>query len=110
MGAIAYTIPFDMATREPLPEVYLALVPTAVGWQVLAFLRYGGWNDCPHADAHVCMFKRWKDLYGAEVVGMSHDVVEMQVARPPLERSTALNLAWEQYMYCADIVVKVLRL
>ena len=35
---------------------------------------------------------------------MTRDVIEMQVARPPLDRAEALHLAVEQYGYCRDIV------
>jgi Domain of unknown function (DUF4253) len=46
----------------------------------------------------------WHDLYGAEVVGITSDVVEMHVAKPPLDRESALSLAKAQYLYCNDIV------
>jgi hypothetical protein len=99
-----FTIPTDLSTGKPLAEVYLALVPATTGWLVPAYLRYGGWNDCPVAEEHVSLMKRWHELYGAEVVGMSFDVIEMQVARPPTDRAAALALAREQFIYCSDIV------
>lgn len=50
------------------------------------------------------MFKRWNDLYGAEVIGMLPDLIEMYVPRPPIDRAQALQLSWEQFVYCRDIV------
>ena len=100
----SFSIPCDILTRKPFPSVTLALVPTRTCWEVPAILRYGGWNACPAPEEHVALMKRWHERYGAEVVGMSHDVVEMQVARPPTDPAGALALAWEQYFYCDDIV------
>jgi hypothetical protein len=53
---------------------------------------------------HVAFLKRWHEAWGAEVVGIAGDVVEMEVARPPKDRAAALALAREQFLYCADIV------
>lgn len=44
------------------------------------------------------------EAYGAELVSLSSDVLELQVARPPSTRAQALSLAQEHYAYCRDIV------
>ncbi|BAZ14953.1 hypothetical protein NIES4071_68230 [Calothrix sp. NIES-4071] len=85
-------------------EVVIALVPTTASWQVPAFLKFGNWNDCPQSEVHVALMKHWYELYGAEVVGISNDVVEMQVKNPPKDMAESLHLALEQYIYCYDIV------
>jgi hypothetical protein len=99
-----YTIPSDILIRLPHPNVIIALVPTTFSWQVPAFLKFGNWNDCPAPEVQVCLMKYWQEKYGAEVVGITHDVVEMVVHRPPQDRQTAFQLAQEQYIYCYDIV------
>jgi hypothetical protein len=99
-----YYIPYHYRTKEPLSEVFIGLVPTPGGWEAPAFLGFGGWNDCPPPAEHVCMMKSWHERYGAEVVGITHDIVEMAVARPPTTREAALRLAEEHYAYCYDIV------
>jgi hypothetical protein len=48
--------------------------------------------------------KHWLERYQAEVVGMTHDVIEMRVGRPPTTRDDARELARQQYYYCTDIV------
>ncbi len=102
-----FSIPFTMGLEpEPLPRVHLALVPTDVPWEAPAYLRFGGWNECPFPEEHVAVFSYWYGLYGAVVVGITHDVVEMEVARPPATREAALELAVEQFHYCADIVAQ----
>jgi hypothetical protein len=103
-GDAAFSIPTDILTRKPLRKVHLALVPTRVGWEVPAFLRFGGWNACPQPEEHVSLWKYWGERYGAEIVGISGDVVEAAVSHPPLDREAALTLAREQSLYCDDIV------
>jgi hypothetical protein len=43
---------------------------------------------------------------GAEIAGVSGDVIECIVANPPRDKEQSMNLAWEQYLYCQDIVVQ----
>jgi hypothetical protein len=50
------------------------------------------------------MAKRWHERYGAEIVGMLPDLIEMWVACPPTTREDALDLAKGQDIYCPDIV------
>ena len=52
----------------------------------------------------VAFLHRWHRSYGAELVVMTHDILEFSVSRPPRSRADALELAREQYRYCADIV------
>ncbi|BAY11272.1 DUF4253 domain-containing protein [Calothrix sp. NIES-2098] len=99
-----YTIPYNILNRLPHPNIVVALVPTTFSWEVPAFLKFGNWNDCPASEIHVCLMKYWYEKYGAEVVGISHDVVEMCVQHPPKNREAAFQLAQEQYIYCYDIV------
>ena len=99
-----FTVPYDVLTRKPFPSVLVALVPTTVSWQVPALIRWGAWNDCPRPAEHVAFLKRWQERYGAELVCLSRDVLEVRVGRPPLTESDARPLAEEQFLYCADIV------
>ena len=98
-----FRIPYDRY-YEPLDKVVIALAPTTASWQTFAFLKFGSWNECPAPDEHIAIAKSWHDRYGAEVVGITHDIVEMKVVNPPLDRETAFRLAQEQYIYCSDIV------
>ena len=90
----------------PLPSVHIGLASTACGWQAPAYLRYGAWDECPSAAEHVALFRYWDERYGAEVVAMADDVVEMKVARPPADRDAALELAGWQYLYCRGLVTR----
>jgi hypothetical protein len=102
-----FTIPFEgMRADRPKQEVTIGLFPTTTPWEIPAHLNFGGWNECPNPDAHVLMMKRWFEQYGAELVGMNGDTVEMYASRPPSTREDALKLAREQYLYCEDIVIQ----
>jgi Domain of unknown function (DUF4253) len=87
-----------------LPEVYIALIPTDDWTTVPAHLRWGGWNACPRAEFHVAALRSWRDRFGAELIGLSSDRMDLRVERRPDTREQALELAREHYVYCNDIV------
>lgn len=99
-----FAIPHDTATREQVPRVPIALVPAKASWHVPAVLRL----DAGYVSSamHVAMARRWYDRYGAEIVGMLPDLLEMHVSRPPTTREAAEALAKEQFLYCRDVVVQ----
>jgi hypothetical protein len=94
----------DLLTGEPKSEVYIALVPVAESWMLPAFLKIGGWNDCPTAAEHSAIFKYWNDCYGISVAAIARDIIELEVQRPPSNKEQALKLAEQQFIYCPDIV------
>ena len=94
----------DITTNRPKPMVWLGLAKIEEPWHLPAILKYGGWNDCPHPDAHCAIHRYWQERYGAEIVSMTGDVVECVVKRPPTTQEEAMELAWQQYFYCLDIV------
>lgn len=98
------TVATDVLSGRPLEQVHILLIPAEHSWQIPAYLRWGGWNACPAPEYHVAALRRWHDLYGAEVVGMSGDVINLRVRRPPQDRAAAIALACEQYAYCPDFV------
>ena len=91
-------------TRKPVAKAYLGLVPTDDGTTVPAYLRWGGWNDCPAPEYHVAAMRTWRDRYGAELIGMNSDTINMRVAAKPKTRKEALALARDQHIYCSDVI------
>jgi hypothetical protein len=87
-----------------MPNVYISLIPTDDWTTVPAHLRWGGWNDCPRAEYHVAALRSWRDRFGAELIGLSADRMDLRVARRPDTREQALELAREHYASCSDIV------
>lgn len=94
----------DVLTGEFADGVNVLMMPTTVGHQIPGLLKWGGWNDCPPPEYHVAALRSWNQRYGAQLVTLSADVIELQVTRRPSTREEALALANEQYSYCGDIV------
>ena len=94
----------DVLTGKIKRAVILGIAAVEQPWQLPAVLKYGAWNECPDAEVHCAFHRRWQEKYGAQITGMSSDVVECVVANPPKDQAAALQLAWQQYWYCADIV------
>ncbi len=94
----------DPLTSKPLPTVWFGLFPITDGSEAPAHLPFGDWNECPKPHEHVAMLKHWRTRYGAKVVAIAGDIVELCVDRRPQTRDEALALAREQYYYCADVV------
>lgn len=97
------TIGHDHRGR-PKPEVFIATVPTTDSSAIPVFMRFGDWNACPPPHVHMAMARYWRNRFGAEIATLSSDVMEFTVSRPPSDDAQALELAWQQYLYCADIV------
>ncbi|MGZ8702598.1 MAG: DUF4253 domain-containing protein, partial [Gaiellaceae bacterium] len=100
----SFTGPTEILSGLPLPEVALVVVPADASWHVPCLLQYGDWNECPPAVAHAAILRRWEERYGARVVTMRYDTIELAVDRPIATQQEALVVAHEQYVYCADIV------
>jgi hypothetical protein len=87
---------------EAWPRVHIAILPTDDWTTAPAYLRAGGWNDCPEAAVMVSALRSWRDRYGVELVGFSHDVMNIRAEIGPASREEALALAWEHYLFCSD--------
>jgi hypothetical protein len=94
----------DLLTGVPHAKVHIALIPTDDWTAIPAHLSWGGWNSCPEPEYHVAALRSWRERFGAELVGLSHDTMNLTVASRPATREAALALAREHYDYCSDIV------
>jgi hypothetical protein len=50
--------------------------------------------------------RTWRERYGAELIGMSFDTINLLVATRPKTREEALAFARDQYIYCTDIIAQ----
>jgi hypothetical protein len=98
------SVAIDIVSGAPHQKVHIALIPTDDWTTIPAHLRWGAWNGCPPPEYHVVALRSWRDRFGAELVGLSSDTMNLRVTRQPQTRSEALELAQEQYVYCSDIV------
>jgi hypothetical protein len=102
--SMGLSIAHDLMTRKPFPNVYIVLVPTDDSATIPAHLHWGSWNECPAPEYHVAALRHWRSAYGAELVGLGRDTIDLKVARKPATRDEALELARVQYAYCNDII------
>ena len=95
---------YDTLTGQPHRRVHIVVIPTDDPTTIPAYLRWGGFNDCPSPEYHVAALRHWRDRYGAELVGLDMAPLNIRVARKPATRAEALALARVQFDYCSDIV------
>jgi hypothetical protein len=103
IAPVGLTIASDLIGR-PLPRVHIVTLPTTLSWEVPAWLRWGNWNACPPADYHCAALRDWQARFGAELVAIDRDTINIRVRRRPADRAEALALAREQFAYCPDTV------
>ena len=101
---IGPTVTKNVLTNRFEQTVQIVLLPTKNCWEVPAFLNWGNWNACPPAKYHVAALKKWHELYGAELVCLSGDTLEVRLKKRPENRSAAMKLAEELYFYCPDLL------
>jgi hypothetical protein len=99
-----YSWPLSYRLNPSALTVTMALLPTETSWHAPAWLKFGDRNNCPSPDLQVRLLKYWADQYGAEIVGVGKDTLELRVERPPTEPQIALDLAHEQFIYCPDLI------
>jgi hypothetical protein len=97
------TVGYDHKNK-PHAEIFIATLPTGDSAAIPVYLRFGDWNSCPSAHVHMALARRWGGRFGAQIATVSSDIVEYTVERPPSSDAEAMELAWEQYLYCVDIV------
>lgn len=96
----------DLLSGKFLDSVVVGFSPAPVArwWETAAHLRFGGWNDCPDPAVHVMLHKLWAERYGARLVTLAFDTVELAIEKPIRTREEALEVASLQYEYCNDVV------
>jgi hypothetical protein len=104
MGAPELSVATETLTGAPLDKVQIVILPTDDPSTIPAYLHWGHWNGCPAPEYHIAALRSWRERFGAELVGLSHDVMNIRVKSRPPTRKAALELAREQYVYCSDIV------
>jgi len=93
---------WDYETQKTQPMI-LAKIPVKHPWMVFAYLPFGGWNDCPDTAALMAVSKYWHERHGAVPAVLTYDTLEYSVPAP-VPQESALQLAKEQYAFCADII------
>ncbi|WP_316572237.1 DUF4253 domain-containing protein [Neobacillus sp. YIM B06451] len=85
-------------------KIIIAKIPTSKPWEVAAWVPMGGFNECPMPEEQVAIFQHWFEKYGAIPALVDVDVWELVVKNPPKTQEESVELAWEQFGFCSDIV------
>ena len=97
-----YTSLFHYSTGETL-ETLLIELPTAKPWEAVAYVPFGGWNECPPPGEMAAICKYWYEAHGAIPVIITSDTLEMSVPAP-IGNEKALEAAKEHYAFTPDRV------
>lgn len=88
---------------EGITETMLLKVPTTKPWELVAYVPFGGWNECPEVKEMMAVCKYWFEKYGAIPVTISHDVMEMRLPAPVAEKDV-MQAAREHFAFTPDRV------
>ncbi len=88
-GGMRQTVLFEIPTRNP--------------WEVVVYVPFGGWNDCPAPDEMAAICKYWYETYGAVPAVISHDTLEF-ILPQPIAKDEAMKVAQEHFAFCGDRV------
>lgn len=94
----------DPLTGTTIETAYILLIPARSGFEVPAHFRFGAWNNCPPPELHVAALRGWHDRYGAELVAIGGDVVDLWTRTRPLLSPDCITLAREHFQYCSDVL------
>lgn len=91
---------FNYGSKQTLP-IILAKIPVTQAYQALAWVPFGGWNECPNVEVMLAIAKYWQDKYGAFPCLVGYDTLEFFVEQP-VSAEDAMELALEQYVFAVD--------
>jgi hypothetical protein len=94
---------FSFSSRDTV----IGLIPARHGWEVPGLLSWqGAVNYDLDGAHHVAVLRHWQQRYGAELVTLTRDYIELLVARPPRDPATTVQVAVELLGYCPDLDVQ----
>ncbi|MFI5528482.1 DUF4253 domain-containing protein [Kitasatospora sp. NPDC051853] len=112
--ALPDELPWPPADRAPYSRIpggplWLLLAPAAAGHElpvlldplVTGFTDFYDWSI--PAEHHAAVLRDLHRRFGAEVYYAGGSTLELKVARPPTDRTTALRVARELQAYCTDV-------
>lgn len=80
-------------------DIFIAFLPIEHSWRAAQSRGFGGFNSCPYPVEHAAVHREWFERFGAEVVTITRDMVEMRVTKPPTTWREAFELAEDQELY-----------
>lgn len=84
--------------------VYLVRVPTANPWEIIAWLPFCGWNECPNADDMVKICRHWYESYGATPAFITGDMMMFWLDKPIRDKQTARDISHQHAAFCSEFL------
>lgn len=81
----------------------LVEVPAQAPWEVVVYVPFGGWNDCPAPEDMGAVCKYWYEKYGAVPAVITHDTLEFLLPNS-ISGDEAIEVAKEHFAFCTDRV------
>jgi hypothetical protein len=95
----------DLGTAQPRAELLIATIPTRDNTAIPAFLNFGGWNACPYPHVLVGALRKWRADWGAELMSVTRDTIDVRFPRRPATRAAALELYLEMVALHSDTLM-----
>jgi hypothetical protein len=90
-----------------LGDSLVGLAVAARGADVLTIM---GWQGAINHNQWIAPFsavlRSWEDRFGARVIGVGFDTLELSVAAPPVTVRHALHVAAEHWAFCPDNIIQ----
>lgn len=84
--------------------VYLVRVPTANPWEIIAWLPFSGWNECPNADDMAKICRHWYESYGAAPAFITGDIMMFRLDKPISDKQTARDISHQHAAFCSEFL------
>jgi hypothetical protein len=95
----------DAVQALAFPTVNIGLVPARAGYEVPALLGWAGAErDNIGGAEHLSVLQFWFEHYGAELVSLGLERMELLVEHPPDDARGAFELAVQHYSYCPALM------
>lgn len=94
----------DSDTSHPFDEILILKIPTRKPWEIPGYLPMGGYNECPAPDSQIAVAEYWYRKYKAVPTVITANSIEFMVEIPPQNFQDAEKLAYEQYLFCNEVV------
>ena len=100
----AIAVPSDARSGKPIEQALMAEIRVEHPWEVLAHFQYRIWYESWKLKHHCAIWRYWYETYDAHVICVTPEYLEAVVYKPPRTRENAVELAWEHFYYCSDMV------
>ena len=94
----------DSTGRKAPESIWFSIIETHDPTEIPMLTAFHGGEDCPPPNAQVEWLRRWRESHGAVPACLTSNYLECFVEHPPQNEQDSMRLAFEQWIFCKDIV------